>query len=125
MQGELLCTATLLGARPLGVGVFVVQLEDSDAESSGMGSEMSLDDDDYDEDCYVFTSFQRAQCDREGFDLNDLDKHVSLEVDCDSGLSDRRIPRLYTRRWIHGLCFYHGCSPRSVMFPWPLSLRDL
>ncbi|KAF5715486.1 hypothetical protein FGLOB1_3019 [Fusarium globosum] len=72
---------TLLGPGPLGVAVFV-QPEDSDDESSGTGSEMSLDGD---EDCYVFTSFQRAQTDRGGFDLNDLDKHVSLEVDYDPG----------------------------------------
>ncbi|KAI1044291.1 hypothetical protein LB504_013046 [Fusarium proliferatum] len=121
MQGKLLCTATLLGPGPPGVAVFV-QPEDSDDESSGTGSEMSLD---RDEDCYVFTSFQRAQTDRGGFDLNDLDKHVSLEVDYDSGKGDAHVPRLYTRRWIHGLCFYHGCSLRPVTFPWPLSLRGL
>ncbi|KAF5687111.1 transcriptional regulatory moc3 [Fusarium circinatum] len=99
VQGKLLCTATLLGSGPLGVAVFV-QPDDSDDESSGTGSEMSLD---RDEDCYVFTSFQRAQTDRGGFDLNDLDKHVSLEVDYDPGKSNVRIPRLYTRRWIHDL----------------------
>ncbi|KAG5757525.1 hypothetical protein H9Q72_014334 [Fusarium xylarioides] len=121
VQGKILCTATLLGSGPLGVAVFV-QPEDSHDESSGTGSEMSFD---HDGNCYVFTSFQRAQTDRGGFDLNDLDKHVSLEVDYDPEKGDGRIPRLYTRRWIHGLCFYHGCSPRPVVFPWPLSLRDL
>ncbi|KAF4497070.1 hypothetical protein FAGAP_6765 [Fusarium agapanthi] len=84
VQRKLLCTATLLGSGPLGVSVFV-QPDDSDDESSGDGSEMSLD---HDEDYYVFTSFQRAQTDRGGFDLNDLDKHVSLEVDYDPGKSN-------------------------------------
>lgn len=121
VQGKLLCTATLLGPGPLGVAVFV-QPEDSDDESSGTGSEISVD---RDEDCYVFTSFQRALTDHGGFDLNDLDKHVSLEVDCDTGKGYAQVPRLLTRRWIHGLCFYHGCSPRPVTFPWPLSLRGL
>ncbi|SCO43007.1 uncharacterized protein FFMR_07167 [Fusarium fujikuroi] len=120
-QGKLLCTATLLGSGPLGVAVFV-QPEESDNEDSGSGSEMSLD---RDQDCYVFTSFQRAQTDRGGFDLNDLNKHVSLEVDYDHGKGLAQVPRLYTRRWIHGLCFYHGCSPRPVAFPWPVSLTDL
>ncbi|KAF5530776.1 transcriptional regulatory moc3 [Fusarium mexicanum] len=99
VQGKLLCTATLLGSGPLGVAV-LVQPDDSENESSGTGSEMSLD---RDEDCYVFTSFQRAQTDRGGFDLNDLDKHVSLEVDYDPGKSNVRIPPLHARRWIHDL----------------------
>jgi hypothetical protein len=121
VQGKLLCTAPLLGPGPLGVGVFV-QPEDSDDGSSETGSEMSLD---CDQDRYVFTSFQRAQTDHGGFDLNDLDKHVSLLVDHDPEKGDVQIPWLYTKRWIHGLCFYHGCSPWPVVFPWPLSLRGL
>ncbi|KAF5627834.1 uncharacterized protein FTJAE_9102 [Fusarium tjaetaba] len=121
LRGKLLCTATLLGPGPLGVAVFV-QPEDSDDESSGTGSEMSLD---RDQDRHVFTSFQRAQTDRGGFDLNDLDKHVSLEVDYDAGNSDILLPQLYTKRWIHGLCFYHGCTPQKVVFPWPSSLEEL
>ncbi|RBR10324.1 hypothetical protein FVER53590_12429 [Fusarium verticillioides] len=121
VQGKLLCTATLLGPGPLGVAVFV-QRDDSDDESSGTGFEMSLD---RDEDPYVFTSFQRAQTDRGGFDLNDLDKHVSLEVDYGPGNGVGLLPRLYTKRWIHGLCFYHGCTPQRVVFPWPSSLGDL
>ncbi|KAL7759185.1 hypothetical protein ACKLNR_011612 [Fusarium oxysporum f. sp. zingiberi] len=129
MMGNLLHTAKLLGSGPLGVAVFVGQAEDTDTDcdsdgSSEMDSEMSTDSDDHDQDSYVFTSFDSAQFDRGGFDLNDLDKRVSLEVDCDSGISDRRIPRLYTKRWIHGLCFYQGRPPRPVIFPWPASLKD-
>ncbi|KAF5230747.1 hypothetical protein FANTH_13739 [Fusarium anthophilum] len=117
VQRKLLCTATLLGTGPLGVAVFV-QPDESDDESSGTGSEMSLD---RDEDFYVFTSFQRAQTDRGGFDLNDLNKHVSLEVDYDPGKSDVRIPRLYTRRWIHvvllAACLANAspCRPSSIV----------
>lgn len=132
MMGNLIHTATLLGSGPgpLGVAVFVGQAEDTDTDgdsdgSSEMDSEMSTDSDDHDQGSYVFTSFNSAQFDRGGFDLNDLDKRVSLEVDCDSGISDRRIPRLYTKRWIHGLCFYQGRAPRPVIFPWPASLKDL
>ncbi|KAM0083783.1 hypothetical protein ACKRZS_003985 [Fusarium odoratissimum] len=130
MMGNLLHTAKLLGSGPLGVAVFVGQAEDTDTDcdsdgSSEMDSEMSTDSDDHDQDSYVFTSFDSAQFDRGGFDLNDLDKHVSLEVDCDSGISGRRIPGLYTKRWIHGLCCYQGRPPRPVIFPWPASLKDL
>ncbi|KAK2472747.1 hypothetical protein H9L39_14922 [Fusarium oxysporum f. sp. albedinis] len=130
MMGNLLHTAKLLGSGPLGVAVFVGQAEDTDTDgdsdgSSEMDSEMSTDSDDHDQGSYVFTSFDSAQFDRGGFDLNDLNKRVLLEVDCDSGISDRRIPRLYTKRWIHGLCFYQGRPPRPVIFPWPASLKDL
>ncbi|KAH7194147.1 heterokaryon incompatibility protein-domain-containing protein [Fusarium oxysporum] len=87
MMGNLLHTAELLDSGPLGVAVFVGQAEDTDTDcdsdgSSEMDSEMSTDSDDHDQDSYVFTSFDSAQFDRGGFDLNDLDKHVSLEVDC-------------------------------------------
>ncbi|TVY75520.1 hypothetical protein Focb16_v005255 [Fusarium oxysporum f. sp. cubense] len=125
MMGNLLHTAKFLGSGPLGVAVFVGQAEDNSYGSSEMDSEMSTDSDDHDQGSYVFTSFDSAHCDRGGFDLNDLDKHVSLEVDCDSGISGRHIPRLYTKRWIHGLCFYQGRPPRPVIFPWPASLKDL
>ncbi|KAH7151564.1 hypothetical protein DER46DRAFT_579574 [Fusarium sp. MPI-SDFR-AT-0072] len=87
IQGKLLHTAELIGSGPLGVAVFVSQAEDTDTDcdsdgSSEMGSEMSVDSDDHDEGFDVSTSFDSAQCDRGGFDFNDLDKHVSLEVDC-------------------------------------------
>ncbi|RKK70077.1 hypothetical protein BFJ69_g12190 [Fusarium oxysporum] len=130
MMGNLLHIAKLLGSGPLGVAVFVGQAEDTDTDcdsdgSSEMDSEMSTDSDDHDQGSYMFTSFDSAQFDRGGFGMNDLVKHVSLEVDCDSGISGRRIPRLYTKRWIHGLCFYQGRPPRPVIFPWPASLKDL
>ncbi|PCD24626.1 hypothetical protein AU210_013743 [Fusarium oxysporum f. sp. radicis-cucumerinum] len=130
MQGKLLHTAELLDSDTLGVAVFISETEDTNTNynsdgSTKMGSEMSVDSDDHDEGFDVFTSFDSAHFDRGGFDLNDLDKHVSLEVDYDSGMRGRCIPRLYTKRWIHGLCFYPGCAQQSVLFPWPQSLRDL
>lgn len=148
-QEKWLCTATLLGPGPLGVAIFVIQPGDDDNDSDEIGvsseicSEMSLDHNQnisvihlgakgsdaepllLDEGCYAFTSFQPEQWDQQSFDYNDLNKQVSLEVDCCFGTSYRRIPQLYTRRWIHGLCFFYGCSPRPVVFPWPASLQDL
>ncbi|KAK2689368.1 hypothetical protein QWA68_011451 [Fusarium oxysporum] len=107
MQGKLLYTAELAGSDTLGVAVFVSQTEDTDTDSdsdgsSEMGSEMSVDSDDHEAGFDVLTSFDSAQCDCGGFDFNDLDKHVSLEVDYDSGMRDRCIIRLYTKRWIQG-----------------------
>jgi hypothetical protein len=129
-EGKDLCTATLLGPGPLGVAIFVCQPEENGGssnesdESSELGSLMDFDDEE-EEECYVFTSFQPAKYNRQCFDLNDLDKHVSIEVDCDFGMGDRKIPRLYVRRWIQGLCFYYDCSPEPVVFPWPQSLGDM
>ncbi|KAI8648306.1 HET domain-containing protein [Fusarium sp. Ph1] len=75
---------------------------------------------------YVFTSFRSERRGSEGVDYNDIDRHVSLEVDCfDPEMEYGQCQRLFTKRRIHGLCFFHGCSPRHVVFPWPASLRDL
>jgi hypothetical protein len=97
MQGKLLHTAELLDSDTLGVAVLISETEDTNTNynsdgSTKMSSEMSVDSDDHDEGFDVFTSFDSAHCDRGGFDLNDLDKHVSLEVDYDSRMRDRCIP---------------------------------
>ncbi|KAF5723465.1 hypothetical protein FMUND_1789 [Fusarium mundagurra] len=128
-QGKLLHIAELVGSDDPGVAIFVARVEDTGADtnsdgSSEMDSEMSLDSDDHDKHFGVFTSFDSAQVGPR-VDFNDLDKHVSLEVKYDPKKGDIQIPRLYTRHWIHGLCFNYGCSPRPVVFPWPESLTDL
>ncbi|KAH7161797.1 heterokaryon incompatibility protein-domain-containing protein [Dactylonectria macrodidyma] len=116
-QGQRLCTATLLGPGPLGVAIFIIEPDENGSASSETG---------YGSRSYVFTSFQSERRDPEGFDYNDIDRHVSLEVDCSYlGTDYRQTPKLFTRRWIQGLCFFHGCPPRPVVFPWPASLRDL
>jgi hypothetical protein len=77
---------------------------------------------------YVFTSLRVA---REGsgmFDSNDIDRHVSMEVDSPDmeGRHGRaQVPRLFTKRWIHGLCFFGRCPQQDVVFPWPTSLQGL
>jgi len=67
---------------------------------------------------YIFTA---ARPGGEGVDayLNDIDRHVSLVVES----PDRQ--RLFTKHWIHGLCFVEGCPQQDVVFPWPAALRDL
>jgi hypothetical protein len=65
---------------------------------------------------YVFT----ASCPASE-NPSEIDKHVSLEVDWRGSASENR-PRLITKRWINGLCFFDGCPRRKVVFPWPASM---
>jgi len=62
------------------------------------------------------------------FDYNDLDRHVSFEVDME-GLEiddrNRMIPNLRIRRWLPGLCFFRGMSRQDVVFPWPRELEEI
>lgn len=142
-QGQRLCTATLLGPGPLGVAIFIIEAGQDWSESSGTVYGSSSDHNSwspttelgrkgkakellFEQGCYVFTSFQPERRDSEGFDCNDVDRHVSLVVDCSNLAMDyRQTPKLFTKQWIHGLCFFHECPPRPVVFPWPASLRDL
>jgi hypothetical protein len=71
---------------------------------------------------FVFTSFWPKRSEGE-IDYNDLDRHMSLAVDC--GDERLNIPQLFTKNWIHGLCFYKACRPRKVLFPWPESIAHL
>ncbi|KAI1362927.1 hypothetical protein F5Y08DRAFT_354844 [Xylaria arbuscula] len=67
---------------------------------------------------YAFTASQERQvCGQDHSLLNDIDRHVSLEVDCT--FANGTIPYLRTRRWIYGLCFFYGCPRKDVVFPWP------
>ena len=83
-------------------GIFV---SDAGGESEGVPS-------------YVFT----ASCSASK-NSGEIDKHVSLEVDLQGSASENR-PRLITRRWINGLCFFNGCPQRKVVFPWPASMTE-
>lgn len=71
---------------------------------------------------YVFTSFWGEEFRLEA-DCNDLDRHVSMLVDC----PDVSVvtPELFTKQSIDGLCFYQKWRPGNVLFPWPRSLMDL
>ncbi|KAH6955988.1 hypothetical protein BKA56DRAFT_602692 [Ilyonectria sp. MPI-CAGE-AT-0026] len=69
---------------------------------------------------HVFTASKPAH--RNRLSMNDLDRHVSLEVDCDFDSSS--LPSLYTRRWNHGLYFFWRCPRVEVMFPWPRAISE-
>ncbi|KAI0013427.1 heterokaryon incompatibility protein-domain-containing protein [Xylariaceae sp. FL0662B] len=52
-----------------------------------------------------------------------VQKHVSLEVAVEWPEPESRCPpRLYTKRWLNGLCFSDGSPQRPVLFPWPPAL---
>ena len=50
-----------------------------------------------------------------------LDRFVSLQVDV-TGDTAEGLPRLQTRKWINGLCFFDGDPARDVVFNYPKSL---
>ncbi|KAI1345653.1 heterokaryon incompatibility protein-domain-containing protein [Xylaria sp. FL0043] len=72
---------------------------------------------------YVFTASCERQADSDRHLPNDIDRHVSLEVDF--SLGNRGLPFLRTRRWIHGLCFFYGCPRIEVVFPWPRTIQHI
>ena len=77
---------------------------------------------------FAFTASRPENASSAEFDFNDLDRHVSFEVDLE-GLEiddrDRRIPSLRIRRWLPGLCFFRGESREEVVFPWPRELEKI
>ncbi|KAI4869834.1 heterokaryon incompatibility protein-domain-containing protein [Hypoxylon rubiginosum] len=108
-HGKKLRTARLVGSRGYGNAIFVLDRRFKDQD-------------------FVFTSVRSKKEDSQRSDFNDVDKHVSLEVDLDNPEDIRRgkeLPRLFTKRWIAGLCFFSKGSLQDVVFPWPESLQDL
>ncbi|KAI1176042.1 heterokaryon incompatibility protein-domain-containing protein [Nemania sp. FL0916] len=105
-QGEMLCTTHLIGGPEHGCAIIVTERAER----------------------VLFTAYAPKRDDSDGFDFNDIDKHVSIEVDCDNLAEVRwrtRLPRLYTGRWVHGLYFFDKCPQQEVIFPWPAALRYL
>lgn len=71
---------------------------------------------------YAFTAWSRAGSGGKALDEIQaerlLDKIVSLEVDVEDLEGS---PRLKTKRWINGLCFFDGDPARDVVFSYPRS----
>jgi hypothetical protein len=70
---------------------------------------------------YVFTAWSPTRSD-DRLRKRKIDKIVSLEVSLDRS-TRQDLPRLRTKQWINGLCFFDRCSPEQVAFPWPSSLE--
>ena len=97
-QGQNLQLGRLVSARPYS-GIFV---NDSKKQS------------------YCFTSWSPARqgCDRA---KREIYKYVSLKVGLLGGESQVP-PKLETKKWINGLCFFHGYFTENAVFPWPAEL---
>ncbi|KAI1132248.1 heterokaryon incompatibility protein-domain-containing protein [Nemania abortiva] len=135
LEGKPLCLASVVDPekrtehRPYSA-IFVGE----DADDWGDEKE---DDDGRVPPSYVFTSVRPA---KEHGRLGDIPKHVSLEVELEWPEHDRnpkddkalpqmeqerssesRLPKLYVKRWLNGLCFWETCA-QPVLFPWPADL---
>ncbi|KAJ8129786.1 hypothetical protein O1611_g3844 [Lasiodiplodia mahajangana] len=88
---------------------------------------------------YVFTSVRPV---KEHARFGEIPKHVSLEVELEWPKHDRkptkdseapsqaeqergsesRLPKLYIKRWLNGLCLWESYAQQAVLFPWPIDL---
>ena len=140
-QRKMLRIARMIHGQPQGVAIFVMEsIEGASGREAGEDIETSCiprsgsaesnrritDRWLYENPTYIFTAFCPKREGSGTFDPNDIDRHVSMEVDTpDLGGQYQRRPRLFTKRWIHGVCFFYGCPQQDVVFPWPASLQGL
>ncbi|KAM5344457.1 hypothetical protein ACJ41O_012993 [Fusarium nematophilum] len=75
---------------------------------------------------HVFTSLRSRDQGTDEYDGNDLDHHVSLGVAHEDppGGGRKKLPRLYAKKWVLGLCFFQGAPTYDVVFPWPRYLTE-
>ncbi|KAK7445005.1 hypothetical protein Landi51_08363 [Colletotrichum acutatum] len=113
---------------------FVTISDDNECASDSAESEMQEDDDDDEvevgslcKSVYIFTSSKPMKESSENQYPNDIDKHVSIEVQGDNlesiGFHDEPKPKLLIERWVNGLCFFQNHPRRSVVFPWHPALK--
>jgi hypothetical protein len=72
---------------------------------------------------FVFTSVRQGDPGSWIHDANDINHHVSLEVELEEPLASSSIPRLRVHGWLLGMCFFDECPRIRVVFPWPRALR--
>lgn len=94
------------------LSVFVCSRED------GIGASTPPDE-------FVFTSMWPGHPGSETHDFNDIDRHVSVEVDLEEPRGGSAMPFLHVRRWLHGMCFFRDCPRIDVIFPWPRALQEI
>ena len=104
-----------------------VDEDESMDEDESADEDESMDEDesedDSDDEIFAFTASRQEDVSPDD-DLNDLNRHVSFEVDIEAILDqDGGIPCLAIRRWLPGLCDFRGISRREVVFPWPADLE--
>ncbi|KAL6405849.1 hypothetical protein AUP68_10988 [Ilyonectria robusta] len=79
------------------------------------------------ESVLIFTAFRPKFQGSNGNDTNDVDRHVSLEVQHKGCVEDAGniVPRLYTKGWRLGLCYFERSPRVDVVFPWPAGLETM
>ncbi|UPK92191.1 hypothetical protein LCI18_003126 [Fusarium solani-melongenae] len=79
------------------------------------------------QEAFVFTATRPMERGYQQNGTNDLDHHVSLEVSWPLSWrqTPNRLPRLYIKRWLLGLCFFYGFTKTDVIFPWPSALQTV
>ncbi|WAO91523.1 HET domain-containing protein [Fusarium falciforme] len=77
------------------------------------------------QEAFVFTATSPMERGYQQHGTNDLDHHVSLEVSWPLSWrqAPNRLPRLYIKSWLLGLCFFYGFPKTDVIFPWPSALQ--
>ncbi|RGP63173.1 hypothetical protein FSPOR_8755 [Fusarium sporotrichioides] len=75
---------------------------------------------------YAFTASKRLERGSQERGTNDLNRHLSLEVDYITSRENAGcpIPRLYIKRWAVGICFFYGSARSTVIFPWPSTFLE-
>ncbi|SPJ71744.1 uncharacterized protein FTOL_01472 [Fusarium torulosum] len=76
---------------------------------------------------YAFTASRPLKRGSQQQGTNDLDHHVSLEVEWPLSRKQdpHSLPRLYVKRWAVGMCFFYGIARREVIFPWPSTFQTV
>ncbi|KAI0100402.1 heterokaryon incompatibility protein-domain-containing protein [Nemania sp. FL0031] len=136
LEGKPLRLASVVGAENRADGHYSAIFVGEDADDWG--------DDEGDDNAnvppsYVFTSVRPT---KEHARFGDIPKHVSLEVELEwpkhdhkpskddinipqaeqERSSEPRLPKLYIKRWLNGLCFGEPYPQQPVLFPWPADL---
>jgi len=106
------------------MAVFVLEESGTPSQTSYMSDESDESDDG---NVFAFTASRPEDYSSEEYDSNDLDRHVSYEVEVEGlvGNTDGLIPQLRIRRWLPGLCFFRGVSRAHVFFSWPRDLKTI
>lgn len=73
---------------------------------------------------WAFTAWHRAESSARGRSRDtNIENFVSLAVEMIDG-GAQCTPRLTTKNWMNGLCFYDGYVESKVVFLWPFVMRD-
>ncbi|KAL6912602.1 hypothetical protein FSST1_010362 [Fusarium sambucinum] len=80
-----------------------------------------------DKSSLVFTSFSARRQNTTKYGANDLDRHVSLEVNLVDSVNgtEPSLPCLEIKSWIHGLCFFKNVKRDNVLLPWPPGFEQI